>query len=786
MFLCRRLPRQVCIAKRPSGNITLRKNGTSLFPHLATQNHYAYPNTSNTTDNSSSTSISSNSTTPSPFKKHPWFRYHAPRFRAPTTDAETALADYMRMKRVSREDVKSMSAQSFKTLIEHAYQAKDSEALRSLYEDLIAFFPSKRSLVRKMLTTGDHSSLDSQQVLTLIRCLGLPLNLPCHELFTLANRVSQLEPSEHDAELVDSVLPPLLAKLECVRSVPAGANSVTHFVPAEVYAGFNLLYKLVKLEDRNGAWKLFRILVVKLYIPPEAVSRAPTSSKDFGYVISMTLARTCIHWQRRGLGHLIASELLSSRLPRESDGSVSAEVTTELEGLVSDTLYTFLQEPSPADFAYCVNLVRYVHPIAPVHNGLIRLAYDCAFEKNYALSAKRLYAFTRAPEIVETHDYAAPHNRAPLWLLKAITSERGSSQLARTLAEEVADSGISLPVHDRAEFVAVAAAHGFARPARMLWERYSVGRDSHAITGSSKVMLKMVKLFHQLCRRIDAELLARQDTEYLDDQMLRERYDDMVAFTDHVLAKYLTYHQPLEKMQHKHLTTLARAYFVVGQFEKGFQMFRILLDRKEIPDINDINAALTPLAEYNPRTAAKFIERMYERGLQVDEVTFGTVVHQALVAGDMELVEGLITRAKEMGVTRLSPETFVSLIRASVTPDADVIGTPIGTRLQEALKIIKSLQRVGILSSPQLGKYLVFACLRQREPLMAYRFWRLMLRRATDWLDREQVFIRRMISQRLEFHQESQRLGVRPPINEAVMERMLHELKTRPAVRELE
>jgi len=777
MFLCRRLPRQkVCIAKHIS---VTQKSSRFSFSQAAKSLDNAYLKASTTLNLPSLSSPYSHATSPSSLSEHPWFRHHLPNSPTRSKEPTGILGEYVRMKRDFPDRVKHIPTDLFERLIEQAYGNRMPDVLDDLSKDLLEFFPQKTALIQKILASGDYYFLSGPRVLELLRCLETPLNLPGHQLAYITNRVCRLKSSDADDELTNIITPPMLQHIQKINAVPSGARSVTHPVPVEVYAAFELLYKLVKLGNRRGAWPLFRLLVDKLYIPPEAVQRAPTSSQDLTWIVSVTVARACIHWQRRGLGFFIVSDLLSSHSARDS---LSSDTAIELQDLVSDMSYAFLNEPTRKDFDGCVDLICQAHSVSPVQNGIIRLAYTCALQSNYGTSARRLYAFTRSPEVLETHDYPAPHSPVLLWFLKLLTNARGSTELARMITEEVAASGISLPVHDRADFIAIAASHGFAMSARTLWQRYSLGKDRHAVVGSSKVMLKMVKLFYHLGRRLDAQFSTRQETELLDDQSLKERRDDLVAFVNHVLSSYLKYHEPLEKMKHQNLTSLARAYFVLGEFEKGFQIFRVLLGRREIPDLYDINAALSALSEYSPRTVARLIERMVEKGLTPDQVTFGTVVHQALLADDMELVGDLISRARELGVNELSPKTFVSLIRASVTDDARVLQSSPRTRLRDAMQMVKSLRKVGIVSSPHIGKYLVFASLRQKEPVMAYRFWDLLLRQSADWMDREQVFIRRLIRQRLQSLPQLRTSGR----YRLLAEHMLLRLKSRPAVKDLE
>lgn len=68
------------------------------------------------------------------------------------------------------------------------------------------------------------------------------------------------------------------------------------------------------------------------------------------------------------------------------------------------------------------------------------------------------------------------------------------------------------------------------------------------------------------------------------------------------------------------------------------------------------------------------------------------------------------------------------------------------------LKLVESLAKTNPVLSQQTGKFLVLAALRAEEPVMAYKFWRLMLRLVAQWSDREQRFLRHLIARMLRRH----------------------------------
>jgi hypothetical protein len=145
---------------------------------------------------------------------------------------------------------------------------------------------------------------------------------------------------------------------------------------------------------------------------------------------------------------------------------------------------------------------------------------------------------------------------------------------------------------------------------------------------------------------------------------------------------------------------------------------------------------------------------MIEKGLQPDHITFGTVMHHALNHGDVELVDEMVQRVRALENTHLSYKSIVSLVRGSISQsnvwDHNDLTTQ--SKLQSAFTIIQAVGRSTVVASPHLGKFLVFACLRAEDPTMAFKFWDYLLRDSADWHDREQLFMRRLIIDRVERH----------------------------------
>jgi hypothetical protein len=225
-----------------------------------------------------------------------------------------------------------------------------------------------------------------------------------------------------------------------------------------------------------------------------------------------------------------------------------------------------------------------------------------------------------------------------------------------------------------------------------------------------------------------------------------------LLFANRVIQDFRHVIGPLEDANHFSLTSLARAFIIVGKYTEGFDALRVLLQRHELPDTHDINVALSALAEYNPAGALDLIQRMYDKKLMPSSVTFGTIVHHAVVQKDAEVVAKAVEMAKSIG-GGVSSKSVVTLIRASVAADEGAPGqggTPKTLRL--ALDVMKSLAENELLVNSGTGKYLVYASLRAHDPVAAYKFWKLLVRDKAQWNDSEQSLLRRLIGRMVRKH----------------------------------
>ncbi|KAL0960931.1 hypothetical protein HGRIS_005936 [Hohenbuehelia grisea] len=531
----------------------------------------------------------------------------------------------------------------------------------------------------------------------------------------------------------------------------SGAALIQYQPPSFIIAVFSFIQRLVRQEANSLALDLFQALVAKRYIPPEGIS--DHSSQDFSSIILSALVRTSLHWGWRKF----AVETLLNLFYLQKEHSDSQT------DLAMDILFVLIDSPAPEDLKGFASTIFAMHRRAPdveIAPTLIRKFYDRALELNMPHSAEKVYAFARSDVVRARHHYPPPQGLALVWLMRRLTVYRKNVHLARQLVAQVIEDNEPIMVQHRPTFVLLAAMNGLGYPARKLWVRYSVGVDKKAFLGHPALMIRMTSLFAHLTDVVREKLEAvdhSTDTEgeenpnsdrVANQEKWQMEAEDYATFTARIISEYVRVHRPLNTAHHHMLTSLARANFIAGRFADGFVALKYLLDRKEVPDLYDINVALSALAEHEPRVAARMIERMIEKGLQPDAVTFGTVIYHGLVHKEHEVVADMITRARALNGGKISVKAVAALIRACLTSDEDVRPET----LMHAYNILLSLQKSSFSLSPSLGQPFVHAALRADDPRLAFKFWKILMLDKTQWDDPAQLSVRAMLASHIKKH----------------------------------
>jgi hypothetical protein len=600
---------------------------------------------------------------------------------------------------------------------------------------------SNRIHMLRTILTEDFSPLDLAVVSSVLQHLAdVPGGLDFLSPDSVERLIGRVAYTQHPTQVERQffqLICPLISDCATRHKAPGGAHSTTYYPPRIIKLAFRFLRQLLNMSQKEEALPLFQALLDTGHIPREMIQGLDSSSNDFNVIIFIALAKASLHWNWNGLTILTLTDILDlPRIPHQS-----------IIDLNLDTIYALLDAPTPNGIRACRQLICKVHPHAPVPNSVIRQFYTSAMQLSQTDEAEELYHFTRTSSILDEHQYSPPHGLALSWLMYHLTTTSRRTYLSRQLVSEVVENNLPLPLHYRARFLSKAAAQGYATFARTLWERYSVGNDKHVVVGNSALMLRMISLFANLRRRSGTSQRFNDQNFFSEDGGTLETHtDDLTSFMTQVLQEYRAHHTPLVKAPHPALTSLARACFILGKYSEGLEVFRVLLERKEIPDMYDVNVALTAVAKAKPRLAARMIDRMIEKGLTPDAVTYGTVMHHALINNDSYLVYDMMEGIRGLKGTRLTLQSIAGVIRATVSSGT---GGQEGLRdqLQSVVTMIETLNRTTTFSSPQVGKYLVSVSLRANDFILAYKFWYLLLRESAEWDDREQQLLRRRIAE---------------------------------------
>ena len=540
--------------------------------------------------------------------------------------------------------------------------------------------------------------------------------------------------------------PPFLEDLASLRP-PTGAKAVSYQPPRTIFRAYELVDKFVSMKRYHEAFELFQTLSDFGHIPHEAFMAEvpPPLAHDFAVIVRSTLARACQHWDwhHRGMG-FIASIMKSQDSLKQ-----------DLEPLALELLHASLERCSSVQLKACAWLMyrlvdhRYCVAIPP---KTIRLFYSQALRVGDCESAHRFYSRTQSRRVKTIKDYPSPTGAAITWLMTYLVGQKHNVHLARCLAKHVVDASEPIPRYDRGRFIALAARQGFATEARALWERYSAGQGRKFVVGNAATMLRMVSLFTQ------RDSWTRTVSNKAEPPAVDEQ-TDYYEFACQVIDAFRESILPLVEANHFDLSALARGYFMLGEMDEGLGPFRVLIGRREIPDRHDINIALSAMARQSPRAAYQIVERMAGEGLWPDRVTFGTVLHEAIVHEDAGLVREILDRAREADVS-LSPKTMVSLIQASVAVGEGMDDEQLEDNIRRAWEVVRTAGESSAVHTPNVGKCCITACLHLEDAEMAFNFWTRLILGKTEWEDAEQTRQRRAMRAMVRRHLAEGRLDL--------------------------
>ncbi|KAH7914272.1 hypothetical protein BJ138DRAFT_1144223 [Hygrophoropsis aurantiaca] len=727
-------------------------------------------------------------------KNSKWAKKNRHRQKNPKDEAHS-LDVYTTLRNQDRSLLTTLSSEILAKIAENAVQDGSATIVDNLAADVLEDFVGDISIRCKIaiqllsVKPGQSCVLHKPYINALLNLIieshySSLLSLEVvSQLFT--NITSNASLDSEDGKTLDILLPIFEASLRAIQ-LPQGSKSISYRPPAPMFIAFGLVDKLVDYGRNQRALALFRILVETNHIPAEALHEMnppAAGSQNFATTIRFTLVRSCLHWN----WHLHALTVVTS-LTRDQ-----SSLDEKTLGLCMDALYAVLEGASRAQLRHCCRLICHLSKAITdfsIPDRMVRLVYDRARVLKHGGPAETLFKHTQSWEVLEKIHYPLPRGPSLTWLMEYLTTTSRNMHLARMLAKQVVELSEPIPLQDRARFIALSANHGFALHARALWERYAVGKDRNVVVGNAGTMIRMVSLFSSLAARTNAKLKAlsnrreegTEEVYYLNHDVEKERKDDIINFAKRVVDDFRQCHDPLHEARHFQLTSLARGYFLLGRVTDGFEMFRIILRRREIPDMHDLNVALSAIAEYCPRTAAGKVDRMIAKGLSPDAVTFGTILHYAVAHGDMELVSSLLDRAHDLDRGDFTQKSLATVIRTGVRLEGET-SQILKANLHRAWNVITSADQSNILCTPNMGKYCIFAALQVGEPAMAFKFWDFLVKQKSQWDDREQIFLRRLLAVSIRKHCRSGHIEQERGLTmlRRLGEDLEHELPTVPA-----
>ncbi|KAF9257510.1 hypothetical protein L218DRAFT_1080901 [Marasmius fiardii PR-910] len=457
-------------------------------------------------------------------------------------------------------------------------------------------------------------------------------------------------------------------------------------------------------DPSSLAIRIFTRLFEYGWIPNECVS---VSDSGKAGMMSVTAVKACMFWDYRTLAHKFLGVVVDQHRGQQP-------LPRSIKTLTTDTIYASLSSPRRHEFRSTVDFIQKLWGVGEdVDGSVVREVYRVGYENNFLEDVVRLFRASLSTD----PSPPSPAGRAILWLLSGLKSH---SHLARELVNQITSRGLYLPPSDRGSIIALAASQGFGKSARALYKRYESGREKKGVVGSGEVLVRLISLFQRL---ID-DVKRKEDGE---------KEEDYRGFMSSVVEGFIDIHGGTEAMTHEHLTSLARAYFILGENQKGIDTLK---GRKEIrPDMYDLNTILGVLGEYSPRAAARMVERMDEKGLEPDSVTLGVVVKAGLVHGDLELVKEVLSRWESV---RLSKKGTEMVLRAAV----EVAGEEEKGRV---LREVLGAAREGGGFSVSLGKFLVASALSMGDVRIGREIWKEMLEKQVDGGDGEILRIRKLL-----------------------------------------
>ncbi|KAL5524472.1 hypothetical protein ACEPAF_9612 [Sanghuangporus sanghuang] len=342
------------------------------------------------------------------------------------------------------------------------------------------------------------------------------------------------------------IAPLLEPLLRCVRNMPTrkviydpklkGSESLT--TEQLVDSILSRLHRLVHLMVTNGLHSLsfgFLEALLRKGLIPSQVIRQSDSELDFhNFMISVLLRWSAYYgWPDRALqvlriedpsgkkrqaeyhlkaepelantklntgflsgeGRVQAEEFSKSRLA--TDAVMSTKEQEHYSTLGNDLFSSFLIADATklTRCSQIVGLMLSRFPTIRLNNALIHTFFKTAREINAASAAELMYAALRSTCDFDQYVNGLLRGGVLPWLLGHLVHQKKNRELARLFVQDVIKSPNEVSLYERGDVIAICAAGGNVAETRSLWERYAVGPGSKMVTGHTRCMVGIVKLF---------------------------------------------------------------------------------------------------------------------------------------------------------------------------------------------------------------------------------------------------------------------------------------------------
>jgi hypothetical protein len=671
-------------------------------------------------------------------------------------------------------------------IINRAALSKSRATASSLCEDLPALAASQ--------SPHDFLQVVQQLVLSFSYAHILTSAQAWHVLHVLGeDRIAGLRASAIEAlgSLIGQSSPPPQHHLAAAATVCANVMIANFPVPSQkddapgrsygqaLARVGNLLVLLGHMGQQKVVYDLLTALFKAERVPRSILQTVDFSATDPRTIILDVVTNASLNW-----GYVdIAEAMFYQHFPRLPVLRVGLDVVSDL---IASGSYDKLRRSRQ------MLVTMLSHPqMGRISDELLQKFYEAAAARNLGEVAEDVYAASQqvvSQQAPDSVPYPTPQGEPLNWLMRYLVLNSMNDSLARQLARHVVSSGYRLPLQQRAGFITLVAQKGFASEARALWEAYASGEDAHVVTGNAAATIRLVSLYVHLAEaqtakmgvanigdnapesirahedhggktsRVASDVSApaftasdrRASAPHLLDgsenrvasehRLAADAYlHDLEAFGRRVFNAYRDEKTPTEHASHRDLTSLARMSFMLKDHKQGFAALGAILDRKEIPDIYDVNVALSAMAAQNPREAGALLRRMRRHGLQPDGVTFGTVIHHAFLQEDYPLVRWLVSYARWLDGGEMSLRAIKSLIHTSLR-DKGVSREARRHNLRRCRQVLAALSHEPDVATASLGLLGIRAALDLNDPRTAFDFWVRYVKTRTDWgsrLDRK-------------------------------------------------